>query len=621
MHNIMSIAWSEQDSRSFVTARGETDDDEEEYSDNNQDDIGTAATTTSDGYRHNYGSYSCEHNNNHDNGHDNHHRQQYDKLRDDSHYDHEESTRAKEKPKIELEEENDNLLLTNKEGRTQQGENTHHDSATSSKTATTAMITTSATVPLRQEDTCNSITTPPMSPLPPPQSLSSPLWFGSSRYSSTSPCPPIPTSILRHDLISPNGSSSDYSMLNYPTGSNSMDHHLIMSPMASVSLAEDSTRTLPQHAIDLNLRIDQPPNTAWVYIHPRANTPSVRDLVHDLLLDHINPLYDGGGRIMAEYDLDGRMLAEYHHVIDRHYGLIAKYAMMNQVDILEMTTIMCEKEFQRGFGEDWSVVCREKRICSGREAMDILRCDARGLYEAWKTALVVRLGKDLYCGRIHSVRGKWFYVLNGFYMVMRNEYLEPSSCVHAYVIQWSAEMLPWEDFLTRAIGSSDPSKALPDSLRRIIYERYRQLEMEEQPNELFNAIHASESPLEGLAERMNWSFSKSLQQDEFGRLLLGKGIPESKILEWCENSRVSMSWDATSVGRDLAVSGMMDIFDIVKGMDTRECLDALIQVYDCELFGSNKSLEKKRKRRWRQKIVYQGRSGDNEASGGCCIIC
>jgi hypothetical protein len=120
---------------------------------------------------------------------------------------------------------------------------------------------------------------------------------------------------------------------------------------------------------------------------------------------------------------------------------------------------------------------------------------------------------------------------------------------------------------------------------------------------------------------MNWSFSKSLQQDEFGRLLLGKGIPESKILEWCENSRVSMSWDATSVGRDLAVSGMMDIFDIVKGMDTRECLDALIQVYDCELFGSNKSLEKKRKRRWRQKIVYQGRSGDNEASGGCCIIC
>jgi hypothetical protein len=59
----------------------------------------------------------------------------------------------------------------------------------------------------------------------------------------------------------------------------------------------------------------------------------------------------------------------------------------------------------------------------------------------------LRLGKDLYCGKIHhSVGGKWVYVLDGFYMAMRNEYLEPSSCVHAYVIQWSAEMLPWKHF-------------------------------------------------------------------------------------------------------------------------------------------------------------------------------
>eukprot|EP00557_Chaetoceros_sp_GSL56_P008603 CAMPEP_0176492178 /NCGR_PEP_ID=MMETSP0200_2-20121128/8845_1 /TAXON_ID=947934 /ORGANISM="Chaetoceros sp., Strain GSL56" /LENGTH=339 /DNA_ID=CAMNT_0017889693 /DNA_START=813 /DNA_END=1835 /DNA_ORIENTATION=- len=214
-------------------------------------------------------------------------------------------------------------------------------------------------------------------------------------------------------------------------------------------------------------------------------------------------------------------------------------------------------------------------------------------------------------------------VLNGFYMAMRNEYLEPSSCVHAYVIQWSAEMLPWKDFLTRAIGSSDPSKALPDSLRRTIYDRYRYLEMEERPNEFFNAIHASESPLEGLAERLNWSFSKTVQQDEFGKTLLGKGIPESKILEWCENSKVSMSRnDATATigGRYVDVAGMMDIFDVVKGMDTRECLDTLIQVYDCELFGSKEGREHKRKRRRRRRIIHRTSSVDNEAMGGCCII-
>jgi hypothetical protein len=101
--------------------------------------------------------------------------------------------------------------------------------------------------------------------------------------------------------------------------------------------------------------------------------------------------------------------------------------------------------------------------------------------------------------------------------------------------------------------------------------------------------------LEGLAERLNWSFSNTVQQDEFGRILLGKGIPESKILEWCGNSKVPMSRnDATAMigGRYVDVAGMMYIFDVVKGMDTRECLDTLIQVYDCELFGSKEGRKK-----------------------------
>jgi hypothetical protein len=337
------------------------------------------------------------------------------------------------------------------------------------------------------------------------------------------------------------------------------------------------------------------------------------------LLDHINPLYDGGGRIVAEYDLEGRMLAEYN-VIDRHFGSIAKYAMMSQGEIyLGIATTMAEREFRRGFGEDWSVVCREKRIWSGREAMEVLRCDARGLYEAWKVSEVVRLGKDLYCGRVQFMRGKWFYVLNGFYMAMRNEYLEPSSCVHAYVIQWNAEMLPWKDFLTRAIGSSDPAEAMPDSLRRTIYDRYKQLEMEEKPDEVFNAVYGSESPLECLADRLNWCFISTVQQDVFGRILLGKGIPESKIMEWCENSKVQMLQDTTAAIGMKINEGMMDVFDVVKGMDTRECLDVLIQVYDCELFGSTDG-SKQRIRGRRKRMRY--RSGDeNEAVRGCCVIC
>jgi hypothetical protein len=83
---IMSITLSEQDTRSFLIARGERDDDD-------NDDT----STTSDDYRHKYSNssshheqHSCEDNNNDDHGHDNHqehyihHETQHDSIDENS---------------------------------------------------------------------------------------------------------------------------------------------------------------------------------------------------------------------------------------------------------------------------------------------------------------------------------------------------------------------------------------------------------------------------------------------------------------------------------------------------------------------------------------------------------
>ena len=94
-------------------------------------------------------------------------------------------------------------------------------------------------------------------------------------------------------------------------------------------------------------------------------------------------------------------------------------------------------------------------------------------------------------------------------------------------------------------------------MNQIISGQYEESGLESAPTEAYSAIHASASPLEGLAERINWC-SRNVFQDNYGRILLGIGIPESRILHW-------VSRDA---GVDLSNEGKItNVFDLVNGID------------------------------------------------------
>mmetsp|Transcript_28479 Transcript_28479/g.42246 ORF Transcript_28479/g.42246 Transcript_28479/m.42246 type:complete len:446 (+) Transcript_28479:86-1423(+) len=359
----------------------------------------------------------------------------------------------------------------------------------------------------------------------------------------------------------------------------SNSHEMMVSPLAEREA--DSVRTYNQHTIDLNLRLDQPANFAFVYIKPNANTPAVRDLVHDFLLDHINPLDDGGGRIVAEYDISSDLIQE-GNLVEKQFKLLAHHAMFRSGSSVDISN----DDFKAAFGEDLQLVKNEKRIYNAREALSGLACNPRGLEQAWREAekdsskgKIHCFGPDCYCGNL-ELNGDNVYVMNGFFMTMREEYVEAGASTHAYVIQWNADTLSWKDFINKAIGAADPFKALPDSLRKIIFEKYQMLGMSTQPSLANDCIHASASPLEGLAERIHWC-SKKVHQDEYGRILLGKGIPEGKILDWCDNVFVSL---LPLNGKD-PNSCDMRIFDVVQGMDSKECADKLTELYDIELFG------------------------------------
>jgi len=339
-----------------------------------------------------------------------------------------------------------------------------------------------------------------------------------------------------------------------------------------------------------------------VCIKPNANTRSVRDLVHDTLLDFINPLDDGGGRIVNEYDLSCLMLdgessrVSMGELVDHQYGELAKYAMHTSGQSVKIPS----EEFQKAFGEELQVVKEEKRIYSAREALSALGCDPATLESAWREAeqdsskgKIHSFGKNFHCANL-AIHGKNVYVINGFYMAVRGEYLQPDRPIHCLIIKWNKENLSWSEFLSKVIGGEDPAVAEAGSLRHTIFSKYEEFGLESAPTKVFNAIHASASPLEGLAERMNWC-SRQINADDYGRILLGRGIPESRILDWVSGEAVV---DAKDESKTTCV------FDIVKGMDSKECTEKLTELYDYELFGT--SLKK------------EGRC--NPAQTNCCTI-
>ena len=392
-----------------------------------------------------------------------------------------------------------------------------------------------------------------------------------------------------------------------------------------------SIRTLNQHTIDLNLRLDEPANIAFVYIKPHGklgnannNTNAIKELVHDTLLDHINPYIEGSididggiggaGRIVAEYDISSEIV-EQGKFFDKHFKSLARYAVeiagsdlsASAFSEIGFTRNSTATSFREQFGEGLDLVKKESRIYNAREALSALACTPGDLDEMWQEAQkdsskgkIKYFGNGLYCGNLFA-KGKNVYVMNGFYMAMRAGYVQPGMLIHAYIIQWSPNIISWKEFRKTIIGAEDPSLAEAGSLRRMIYDKYSDLGLDARPDEINNVIHASSSPLEALSERLTWC-SKEINQDEYGRILLGRGIPESKILDWCDNIKVPVRVDRTISGpkgkrkKKAASAGavsvcksddgfLTDVFDVVKDMDAKKCADKLTEIYDYELFG------------------------------------
>jgi len=299
---------------------------------------------------------------------------------------------------------------------------------------------------------------------------------------------------------------------------------------AAVAAETQLIKALEKRLAQLELAVAGGKQMALVFIKPHACNPKVVELVRTKLAAagiHVT----SEGQIGAER-MDKEML------IDNHYGAIAAKAVKLKPEQLNVPA-KGKAEFKKLFGLSWDDALARGLVFNAADATAKLGGDGNALEAKWsglsRGRELLKFGGGFYVGKVGDI-----FVINGFYAAMRAAYTTPPAELHYFTVQWSTETVSWEAFRADVLGATNPGDAAKGSVRRDILEQWETLGLKSKPNVGENGVHASASPFEALAERMNWT-GVALDEDLYGRGLLAAGIPAETIMSWTEDPQVTLS--------------------------------------------------------------------------------
>lgn len=294
---------------------------------------------------------------------------------------------------------------------------------------------------------------------------------------------------------------------------------------------------------------------ALVFIKPHALTDQVKGVVEEQFEKF-------GIRVISDGTLASEVI-DSQRLIDQHYHSIASKATILKPADMGVPN----DKFKDFFKVDWAVA--SKQAFNALDACEALGIDSAEMDRLWMQAKqhnqIAKLGGGFYCAKI-SHKAKELFVFNGFFMQMRAKYTQPNTAIHYYVVDWVPPKLSWADFRANVIGATDPATAPAESLRGKMFANWKALGLSTPPDVGDNGVHASASPFEGLAERINW-LNRDLKADPLGRALLRAGFDDAKLQEWMHDPQV-----------ELPAGGQKSLFDALEDKNAQECLVACLEI-------------------------------------------
>ena len=314
----------------------------------------------------------------------------------------------------------------------------------------------------------------------------------------------------------------------------------------------------------LQVQLSGKTNSAFVFIKPHAckGTPGkVEELVEEAFAN-------AGIRVTGKGEMLAETIDKNMH-IDTHYGAIASKAVKLKPNELNVPD-KGKEDFQKMFGETWADAIAAGKVYNAMDGAAKLGIDGAGINEKWSKLSpgkdLIKFGGGFYCGKVDGI-----YIMNGFYMEMRAAYTTPGDKIQWYTVSWPADSLTWEDFRGKVLGATNPAVAPVGSVRRAILDQYKTLGLKSKPNTGDNGVHASASPFEALAERMNW-LGADLASDDFGKGLVAAKVSPPTIMKWAEDAQVSVDGE-TAAGKT------MSVFDTLEDLDADTVLAKATKIH------------------------------------------
>ena len=308
-------------------------------------------------------------------------------------------------------------------------------------------------------------------------------------------------------------------------------------------------------------------NTAFLYLKPNANKPSVRMAVSKMLIEK-------GFKITEKGPVWSDAIIS-NSLFDKQYLNIAKRSMLQKPALMVLSSSAALK-FKEKFGIYWHETISGGKIFNSVDAIEKLGVDFMTLSELWRKAYsgdrVLRLAKGFHVAYIINEDGdkdKGVYCVNGFYQSMRKSYLQPDSSIYYMLVEWDegdsdddADAVTWETLRSQIIGCSDPSRAHPSSIRKLIYQNWKKYGLTRPPDVEANGIHVSGSAFEATIEVANW-LNRPVFDEALFQKFLEANVPHPTTREWMSNPQIK--------GKA--------IYDHFEGLGFTECVNKARELY------------------------------------------
>lgn len=298
-------------------------------------------------------------------------------------------------------------------------------------------------------------------------------------------------------------------------------------------------------------------NEAFVFIKPHAVTDKTKELVKATLEAKGIEITSEGAIASETIDKD--------KLIDQHY-----YAIASKATILPPKDLnIPEDKFEAQFGLKWTEALEKGVVHNAMTAVEYFGWSgvegSEKIDVEWgkakKAGKLIKFGGGFYCGLIDTVEGKdAIYVFNAFFMSMRSKFCVPGECIYYYTVKFAPETLAWKTFRGEVLGPTDPAEAPATSVRGMIMAQWEALGLKSEPNTGDNGVHASASPFEALAERVNW-LKADVSADATHQALVDAGVSAETIKAWSVDPVVPQGEDKKG-----------SIFDALEDMDIGPCV-------------------------------------------------